>query len=126
MTDFFKLHGDFQTIPVSAARGVDPQVASPIDERFAVSQKAISDVQLTDDAPVDVDMSNLAEASVVIIKSDHKVRARLTSTDGSQQAVPVDGLLILVCRAVGVSAIDLTRLTGVDTNCKIFLAKKAP
>lgn len=126
MTDVFTLHGDFETQPGSGSRSIDPEVRSRIDERLAIAAKAVQTLELDVDTAVSVDMSNLGEAAVVVIKTDQKVKARLTSTDGATQAVPVDGVLILIAKAVGYTAIDLTRLPGTPTTARIFLAEKAP
>jgi hypothetical protein len=126
LTDIFNLVGDFETRPGSGSRSIDPEVRSRIAERMALSMKTMEDLELDVDSPVDVDMSNLDEANVVIIKTDQKVRARLTSSDGAAQAIPVDGVLVLISRTVGVTAIDLTRLTGLTTATRIFLGERAP
>lgn len=70
-------------------------------------------VDLGTDAPESIAFGDLTNAHVVWLKATGgKVRARLTSADGAQQAIPVDPVLILVSRTVPITAIDLTRVSG--------------
>lgn len=74
---------------------------------------ATGSVLLGTDTPEAIAFGDLTGAHVVLLKATGgKVRARLTSTDGSQQAVPVDDVLFLVSRSVPITAIDLTRVVG--------------
>lgn len=85
-------------------------------------------VDLATDSPESVAFGDLASgANVVLLQVTNrgKVRARLTSADGTQQAVPVDGLLVLVTQSVPITAIDLMRVSGSGDSPRVFFALAA-
>lgn len=126
MVDAFKLLGSYEAAPLAAPLSFAPTVIAQINEARSVKAKQVSDVSLDADAPVSVDFGGVANAHVVILKSTlGKVRARLTSADGSQQAVPFDTYFILMSESVPVTALDLTRVAGTPTVVRVFLAEKA-
>jgi hypothetical protein len=92
---------------------------------LSLTRKDLDSVVLSADAPLSVSFgSGVVSAAVVILKATGgKVRARLTSADGSQQAVPVDDLLVLISQSVPITAIDLTRVPGVLTTVDVFLGQ---
>lgn len=82
-------------------------------------------ILLGTDTPESIAFGDLASANVVwLAVTGGKVRARLTSADGTQQAVPVDDLLIIVSRSVPFTAIDLTRVTGQTPRVTYVLGQK--
>jgi hypothetical protein len=127
MADVFRLSGEFSAAPAAFELGVPqaPEVLAPVLHSLYLVRRLTAVISLTSDAPVSVSLGSLAGAHVVILQSTAKVRARLTSTDGSQQALPVDPLQILMCLAVPVTALDLTRQAGVATEVQVFLGEKA-
>lgn len=83
------------------------------------------EIDLTTDAPVSVQFNGMTAALVRVIATGGKVRARLTSADGSAQALPVDPFLQLISRSVPFTALDLTRVTGAPT-VRVRVALGAP
>lgn len=98
---------------------------TPIIEQLNLVQKDYDTLVLAADAPVSVSFGGgVTAASVVILKAvGGKVRARVTSADGSTQAVPFDSLLILISRTVPITAIDLMRVPGMATTVDVFLGQ---
>ena len=127
MADVFRLSGEYSALTQLRETGVPapPEVLAPVQSSLYLQDKLVSHYSLTSDAPVSVSLGSLAGAHVVIIQSTGKVRARLTSGDGAAQAIPVDPLLIQIASAAPVTAIDLTRLAGVNTEVDIFLGERA-
>jgi hypothetical protein len=128
MSETFKLRGDISAGEACGglASGV-PAVALPLEETLTLSSPpVIGQYSLNADAAQAVSFGGLSSANVVVVKSvGGKVRVRLTSADGSQQAVPVDSLLVLISSAVAITAIDLTRVSGTLTTVTVTLGAKA-
>lgn len=126
MSDTFKLTGGYTVTPLGNPLSFAPSMEAVIDEAVTIKAKTVGEQLLSADAPAAVDFGGVASANVVILKAvGGKVRARITSADGSSQAVPFDTYWILMSDTVPVTAIDLTRLTGIDTTVRIFLGEKA-
>ena len=125
MADQFVLSGSYTVTPLSLT-SLDPSLATPIDEPLALKSKQPSDITLSVDTPVAVPFGTLVNAHVVILKAlGGKVKARLTSADGTTQAIPFDTFLILMSQTVPITAIDLTRVLATATTVKVFLGEKA-
>jgi len=125
MADQFVLSGSYTVTPLSLT-SLDPSLATPIDEPLALKSKQPSDITLSVDTPVAVPFGTLVNAHVVILKAlGGKVKARLTSADGTTQAIPFDSFLILMSQTVPITAIDLTRVPATATIVKVFLGEKA-
>jgi hypothetical protein len=115
----FVLTGGYTSTPMDGVPSLAPNVDAPIDESMVITKKTESDVDLNVDTPVAVQFGGAASASVVILKTvGGKVKARLTSADGTTQVVPVDSTFILISRSVPITAIDLTRVPA--TPCKVI------
>lgn len=129
MSDLFQLTGSYFTQPATGAPSADPQVVSTgISESMELALKDLGEYSLAADAPVTVDFGGLTTgANLVVIKvtSGGKIRVRLTSTDGTLQAIPVDSLLWIISESVAITAADLTRTAGVPTTVKVFLGQAA-
>lgn len=127
MADVFRLTGEFSAAPAVFELGVpqDPEVLGALLQSLYLQRKLNTRVSLTGDSPVSVNFESLASAHVILLQATAKVRVRLTSTDGSQQAVPAGPLAILINDAVPVTALDLTRLPGVNTEVHVFLGERA-
>jgi hypothetical protein len=111
--------------PVGSPSGL-PTTLVTYDEKLALSRTVSNIYTLTVDTAVSVSLGALTGVNFLSIRTDGaKVRVRLTSTDGSQQSVPVDTLLILRCDSVDITAIDLTRATAIDTDVAVVLGQKA-
>lgn len=73
-------------------------------------------IDLDTDSPKSVAFGDLPSAALVNILSESgKVRARLTSADGTLAEVPVDPVHFTVSMSVPFTAIDLTRVAGAGT-----------
>jgi len=126
VADTLSLNGSIQTRPTQGNPSGDPEVIVTLTERVGLINKSLSFYQLTADSPVSVGFGGLTNCNVLMIKVEvGKVRARITSADGTSQAVPVDTLLILFSSSVPVTAIDLTRVAGVDTTVRVFLGERS-
>jgi hypothetical protein len=123
-TETYKLLGSWEVVPNESPKRGSPDIVTPIEEVLILSNEHNSKVKLTSDAPVSVAFGGVTNAHVVGLISDKKVRVRLTSADGSSQAIPVDGFLKLISRTVPTTAIDLTRVVGQETNVRVFLGEK--
>lgn len=124
--DGFRLQGGYTVTPLSSVTSFAQVVEAVIDELVTLEARTSYDVALTVDTPVAVSFGGVTNANVVVLKAlGGKVRARLTSADGATQAVPFDTYLILMSDTVPITAIDLTRVAGVDTTVRVFLGDKA-
>lgn len=123
--DVFELTGSYSATPAS---GSDPEetadVIKALAESLLLKGKLVARYALASDSVQTVSLGGLTNVHVLILKTSGKVRTRLTSTDGSSQAIPVDSFLALVTESVAITAIDLTRVTGVDTVVQVFLGEK--
>lgn len=126
MADTFRLRGEYSALTAVRELGVPapPEVLALLDEGMYLSDKLVGAYTLASDSPVSVGFSSLSAAHVVILRATSKVRVRLTSSDGSSQALPADPLLVLISSSAPVTALDLTRLTGVSTEVTIFLGER--
>ena len=125
MADVFRLQGGWVAGASNAALSGTPQVDAQFAPVMAIDGKCEVEYTLSADSAQSISFAGLDEANVVIVVSDSKVRLRLTSSDGSQQSVPCDGLFVLVSETVAVTALDATRVAGQSTSVKVFLAKRA-
>jgi len=125
MADVFALEGSYSSRPTSGNPSGNPEVEAPISERITLNNKTVGYYELTSDSPVNVDLGGLSSVNVLVIKTvGGKARVRITSSDGSTQAVPVDSFFVLITKSVAVTAIDLTRVAGIDTNVRVFLGER--
>ena len=125
MADSFQLAGSWSASPASGSPSGIANFCAPISEALSLTKKDYDTISLTADAASVVNFgSGVTEAQVVIIQAvGGKIRVRLTSADGATQAIPVDGTLILISRTVPITAIDLTRTTGITTTVDVFLGQ---
>jgi hypothetical protein len=122
--DEFVLSGSYATTPLSGDISLAPSFVAPIDERVTLTNKLYQEYSLDSDMPVSVAFGGLTSANVVILKAaGGKVRARITSADGSAQAVPFDSYWILMSLANPVTALDLTRTPATPITVQVFLGE---
>lgn len=126
MSDTFIFQGSARldpalSLPLSSGC---PSVRVPFDETIEVENPHTTQVNLLADAAEPVDFGPVTNAHIVILTSDKKFRARLTSAEGVDQAIPIDGVFVLISETVPITAIDLTRLPATDTKVKVFLGEK--
>ena len=111
---------------VGSPSGV-PALTTPLSELATVGVFTPSAYTLIADAPVAVMLGGVSVVNMLQVKvvSGGHVRVRVTSADGATQAIPVDTVLILMTRAIGITAIDLTRDLGVETVVEVLVAQYA-
>jgi hypothetical protein len=126
LADLFSLSGDLGTTPAAGTPSGAFQLIATLDESATLAHKHEDDLDLTVDTPVVVSFGGVTNAHVVMLHATGgKVKATLTSADGTSQAVPVEPLLILMNRTVPVTAISLTRVATVATSVTVFLGERA-
>jgi hypothetical protein len=124
--DVFRLAGEYSSAPTVELPPGLIAVAARINEHVLLNQKITIEYTLTGDTPVPVSFGSLASVSVLVIRATGgKVRVRITSADGNDQAIPADPWLILLAGSVPITAIDLTRVAGVQTSVEAFLGEAA-
>lgn len=80
-------------------------------------------VDLDDDDPHAVAFGDLPSAALVFLKAiGGKCRARITTTDGATQSIPIDPVGFLVSLSVPVTAIDLTRVAASGVTVRVRVA----
>lgn len=127
MSDQFTLGGSWTTSPLVGTPSGIAALAASIDEELVLTEKFYNSIPLNTDAPVTVNFGGVTNAHVLILKATGgKIRARLTSTDGAAQAVPVDDMHVSISRSTPITALDLTRLPGVVTTVDVFLGQITP
>lgn len=103
-----------------------PSILVSKDETMALSRVLSTNISLTSDSVQSVGLGTLSEVNYLSVRADGaKVRLRLTSSDGTTQAIPVDPSFDLRTDSVGITAIDVTRLSGFDCEVFIVLGQKA-
>lgn len=120
------LEGNLIVTPLEAGWGVS---TTPVffSEALAVARKIYDEIWLSDNTTINIAFGGLSEVNVLFIQAvGGKVKLRVTSTDGSQQALPVDPIQLLVSKSVGITALDITRDSTVTNTVKVavFLAQK--
>ncbi len=130
--DLVQARGAVTSLPPTAASPVSGDLGEvgELDERLLVGAKLNTRFDLLADTALAVPLLAAGGgpfrvgANFILVKCVGKVRVRITTSDGATQAVPVDGCLLLVSSSVYVTAIDFTRVAGVATTVKLFLAEK--
>lgn len=126
MATAFKLQGSYELNPLTAPLSFAQAIATPINEAKTLHVQQSTEVVLTVDTPVSVPFGGVTNANIVILKSVvGSVTARVTSAAGALQSVPFDTYWILMNDSAPITAIDLTRVAGVETTVRVFLAEKA-
>lgn len=126
MADQFVLSGGYTITPLGGVPSLDPNIDAPIDESLVLGKKYVDTIRLTSDVAVDVEFGGVSNAHLVILKAiGGKVRARITSADGSQQSIPFDSYLILMSMQVPITAIDLLRYPATQIEVRVTLGERA-
>lgn len=126
MAEVFKVSGECTSRAIQGNPSGYPNLTIPLDERMNLEASVVGTYVLTSNTAVSVDFGNLDEVNAITVRSTGgKVRVRLTSSDGSAQAVPVESLFVLITSTVGITAVDLTRETGVEISVSVFLGKRS-
>lgn len=127
MSDVFKVHGDYESKPSGSSASGAPTISAPIDESVALAKAPLmQEFSLESDSVQVVSLGALSQANVLVIKTvGGKVRARITSADGTTQSIPVDSFLLLISESVPITAVDIMRVSGVTTIAKVLLGQKS-
>ncbi len=127
MSDVLRLQGSISTQSDRGAPSGDPATITLIDETVYLQGVPLTaEYHLIADLAQVVALGPLASAGFVMVKArGGKVKARITTTDGATQAVPVDSFAVWISDAVPVTAIDLTRVAGVETWVTVILGQLA-
>jgi fructose-specific phosphotransferase system IIC component len=126
MADQFVLQGSYSSTPMGQPSSFAQVVQATIDESTILDAQHVDEVTLAVDTSVVVPFGGVANANIIILKAvGGKVTARITSTDGAAQSVPFDTYFILMSESVPVTALDLTRVAGVETTVRVFLGELA-
>lgn len=111
--------------PVGDPSG-QPTTLMSYTERVYLDRSITANYTLGTDNVVAVAISPLARVNVLSIRVvGGYVLARITTNAGTTQTVPVDPLLILETDNVNITALDLQRQAGIDTEVYIALGEKA-
>lgn len=125
MADIVSVSGNV-SIGSSGTTSGRPTTSLAIDEKVSVDHGSSLRLTLVSDSPVPITLdgtAGLGNASFVLVRATSKVRVRLTSGDGSQQAIP--GTFMLVkSEDVPFTALDITRMASTETTVDITIGVK--
>ena len=125
MTTAYQFQGgpSIQAIPGAYASSGVPVTSIPINTAYTLALQNAVSYDLSSDSPVSIPVPGVSGANIVLITvTGSRVKATLTSADGSAQVIPVDPTFYLESTTVSpITALTLTRTPGVDTLVSIFL-----
>ncbi len=126
MADTFTLAGSYESVPASVGTASGAaSITAPIDEVVQLATRTQVEITLTSDAPVALAIPGGTNINAVVIRTvGGKVRARISSSDGATQAVPVDSFMALISESVDITALDVTRVVGQETVVQVFLGER--
>lgn len=126
MSALFTLQGDYSTKPLSGSPSGDPAVASPIKEPVSLSNQSIGTISLDADGPVTLPLGALTQVNVVMLKTvGGRVTLRYTSSEGVDQAFPVDSFIAHITQSEALTALTVERVPGVQTIVTYFLGERS-
>jgi hypothetical protein len=103
-----------------------PTILTSINERMTATSDLAAKYTLSSDTAQTVDLGGLANINFLSVRAvGGKIRVRITSSDGTNQSIPVDPILVLRSDSVNITALDLTRLANTETEVYIVLAERA-
>lgn len=117
--------GSLVTTPATTG-GTAGQLVATVDQTLQLAHQLFTEYDLASDAPVAVALGGLTNVHALLVQSTSKVRVRVTTADGTTQAVPCDPVLLVVSRATPITAVELTRVAGVAAAASVFLGEKTP
>lgn len=126
MAGIFTLSGSYQVTPGAGYPSGDATINVPLNESLVLKSESYQQFTLTSDTAYVVPFNSLAAAHVVAIKAvGGKVVMRVTTTEGSLQAIPVDSFDMLFLGSAPATAIELTRPAGVPVTVRLFIGERA-
>jgi len=120
--------GSIAVQPLGGAPSGDVFASIPLNDQVVLDGVQLDMVTLSDGSPKSVAFGDLTGANYVFIYAQGaKVKAQITSADGSTQAVPVDPKLNIISLSVPITAIALTRdpSSSTVTQVRVLLGHKA-
>lgn len=125
MAEKLQLIGLLESAPY-AATGQGAKFTANFDERMTLDHSLATSFELTADTAVSIPFGELDEVNVVYVRTvGGKVRLRVTSADGTSQALPVDPYCVILSASVGITALDVTRVAATPTIVTILIGKKS-
>jgi hypothetical protein len=101
------------------------QITNVIKESMTVLQYQSTVYVLSSDSAQTVSLGSLSAVNVLQLRVvGNKVRVRITSSDGTSQAIPVDSFLCIISDSVDITAIDLTRTVGSESTVYVTICQK--
>lgn len=100
----------------AAIKSLNPSIRDAF-ERAPVAGELV----ITDDNPVAIPLAGMSSVSFVMLVpvGGVKVRARVSSSDGATQAIPVGRVLVIDTPDVQITAIDVTRIAGYTAPVRV-------
>lgn len=126
IVDLFQLAGSLSTTPQpQTPLGASAVATLPINEQLYLKHKSLDTLDLEADSVTPLPFGGVTNAHVLHLRAvGGPVRVRLTSSDGTTQALTADPLITVISSSVPFTAIDLTRSAGVDTSVSYFLGEQ--
>lgn len=111
--------------PVGSPSG-QPTTLLTLNETVYLKRVLSTNMTLDSDPVVSVDLGTLEAVNFVSIRAEGGyLRVRITTSQGTSQAIPCDPSLIIRSDDVNITAIDLLRESTVDTEVYVVLGEKA-
>jgi hypothetical protein len=124
MADVLNIQGAFTLAAQTGLTLGSPTVLAQFAQKFAMLRKCEVEYDLQADPAQTVNLNGLTEAAFLYIYCDNPVTARMTTADGSAQAVPVYPLgMWMFPAAKQLTALTLQRVAGQATIVKVVLAQ---
>jgi hypothetical protein len=128
VADQFDLNGSYQTTPLDGDLSLAPNVVAPIQVSLVLDAQAVLQMVLSSDSPQPIPFGSVANANVVLLgvtNGGGKVKAIITSADGTSQVVPFDLLFSAINQSTPITAISLQRTPATNTVVNVFLGEMA-
>lgn len=120
MADVLRLSGSIGIAPSSGTPSGHASLTVALDEQMSLDHaRANLHYLLATDAAKVVDLDSLS-VSFVLVRATAKVKVRITSADGATQAIP-GTFLVIRTEDVPITAIDITRQPGIETQVDVTI-----
>lgn len=124
MADILNVNGAFTLQANTGLTRGSPTVLAQFVQQVAMLRKAEAEYTLESDSAQTVSLAGMADAAFLYAYCDAPVTLRITTADGSAQAIPVYPLaMIMLPAAKALTALTVTRSPGAVTVVKFVLAQ---
>lgn len=123
MSETFRQEGSATITPQMGAVPGASKTDADLSETVALTRSLETTYRLSSDSPQTVALGAITNVNVLLLRATGKVRVRITSADGSTQSIPCDPRISIISLSVPITAIDLTRVTGVRTDVAVLLGE---